>query len=111
MHPGFHGKVYMTLPLMQIGQNLLLELVRLNQKRNSQKAQKMNYLQEAQMFDAFAAYGLADWQELYTEEDLTKFFQEHVVVLNHNEHHNFDSVVEITPVSSGYHIGSSCWSL
>ena len=71
----------------------------------------MNYLQEAQMFDAFAAYGLADWQELYTEEDLTKFFQENVVVLNHNEHHNFDSVVEITPVSSGYHIGSSCWSL
>jgi hypothetical protein len=44
MHPAFRGKIYMTLPLMQIGQNLLLELTRLNSKRNSEKAQKMNFL-------------------------------------------------------------------
>jgi hypothetical protein len=30
LHPGFRGRVFMTLPLMQIGQNLLLELVKLN---------------------------------------------------------------------------------
>jgi len=28
MHPGFKGKIYMTQPLAQIGQNLLLELTR-----------------------------------------------------------------------------------
>ena len=44
MHPGFRGKVFMTLPLMQIGQNLLLDLVKLNTKRNSAKAQNLTYL-------------------------------------------------------------------
>lgn len=39
MHPQFKGKIFMTQPLMQIGQNLLLEFARLNAKRNTQKAQ------------------------------------------------------------------------
>lgn len=111
MHPGFRGKVYMTQPLQQIGQNLLLEFVKLNAKRNNQKAQKLSFLQEAQLFEEFSRHGLADWQELYTEADLTRFFAEYVVVLNHNERHTFDSIVTLTPVSSGYHIGSSCWNL
>jgi len=34
-----------------------------------------------------------------------------VTVLNHNENHVYDSLVKLTPVSSGYHIGSSCWFL
>jgi Cft2 family RNA processing exonuclease len=71
----------------------------------------MNFLQEGQMFEEFARFGLADWQELYTEADVNKFFAEFVVVLNHNENHVYDSIVQLTPVSSGYHIGSSCWSL
>jgi len=33
-HPAFRGKIIMTQPLQQIGQNLLLEFVRLNKKRN-----------------------------------------------------------------------------
>ena len=32
-------------------------------------------------------------------------------MLNHNEHHTYDSVVKLTPVSSGYQIGASCWGL
>ena len=111
MHPGFKGKIYMTLPLMQIGQNLLIELVRLNEKRNQQKAQKMNFLEEGQMFQEFSMIGLEDWQELYTEKEVNDFFANHVIVLNHNERHTFDSIVKLTPVSSGFHIGSSCWLL
>jgi Cft2 family RNA processing exonuclease len=45
------------------------------------------------------------------EEDIQKFFANHVVVLNHNEHHRYDNLVTLTPVSSGFHIGSSNWSL
>lgn len=54
---------------------------------------------------------MEDWQDLYTEYDVNRFFAEFVTVLNHNEHYTYDSVVKITPVSSGYQIGSSCWSL
>lgn len=32
-------------------------------------------------------------------------------MLNHNERHVYDSIVKLTPVSSGFHIGSSCWLL
>ena len=35
MHPQFKGKIFMTQPLMQIGQNLLLEFSRINAKRNT----------------------------------------------------------------------------
>ena len=63
------------------------------------------------MFQEFASLGLEDWQELYTEADIKNCFDNYVVVLNHNESHVHDSLVKLTPVSSGYHIGSSCWLL
>jgi len=63
------------------------------------------------MFAEFSRVGLEDWLNLYTEADLTDFFQNYVVVLNHNERHVFDSMVQLTPVSSGFHIGASNWVL
>lgn len=63
------------------------------------------------MFAAFARFGLEDWLDLYTEEDIQDFFQNHVVVLNHNETYKYDNLVSLTPVSSGFHIGASNWSL
>lgn len=33
------------------------------------------------------------------------------MVLNHNETHKYDNLVSLTPVSSGFHIGSSNWNL
>lgn len=63
------------------------------------------------MWGAFARLGLEDWLDLYTEEDIQNFFQNYVVVLNHNETHKFDNLVSFTPVSSGFHIGSSNWNL
>jgi hypothetical protein len=36
-------------------------------------------------------------------------FANFVVVLNHNERHAFDNLLSLTPVSSGFHIGSSNW--
>jgi Cft2 family RNA processing exonuclease len=54
---------------------------------------------------------LEDWQDLYTEADIIDCFENYVVVLNHNENHVHDSLVKLTPVSSGFHIGSSCWML
>jgi hypothetical protein len=47
----------------------------------------MNFLQQEQMFQEFCHLGLEDWQELYSEIDVTNFFTNHVVVLNHNERH------------------------
>ena len=32
-------------------------------------------------------------------------------MLNHNERHAYDNLVNLTPVSSGSHIGSSNWSV
>ena len=32
-------------------------------------------------------------------------------MLSHNEHHTVDSIVQLTPVSSGFQIGASCWNL
>ena len=63
------------------------------------------------MYQEFARLGLEDWQDLYTEADVTNFFANFVVVLNHNEKHACDNVMSVTPVSSGYHIGASCWLL
>ena len=109
MHPQFRGKIYMTQPLQQIGQNLLYEFVKLNRKRNSQKAQQMSFFEQEAMYQEFSRMGLEDWLDLYTEEDIHNFFTNHVVVLNHNERHAFDNLVSLTPVSSGFHIGSSNW--
>ena len=36
-------------------------------------------------------------------------FANQVIVLNHNEKHTFDNLLSLTPVSSGFHIGSSNW--
>jgi hypothetical protein len=63
------------------------------------------------MFQDFSRFGLEDWQDLYTEEEINRFFAEFVVVLNHNEKDTYDSMVQITPTSSGLHIGSSAWLL
>jgi Cft2 family RNA processing exonuclease len=63
------------------------------------------------LFQEFSRLGLEDWQDLYTEEDINKFFAEFVTVLNHNEHHTYDSILQMTPVSSGFHIGASCWNV
>ena len=60
----------MTTPMAQIGQNLLLEFVRINAKRNSQKAQNINFFEQEQMFHEFSRLGLEDWLDLYTEEDV-----------------------------------------
>ena len=46
IHPQFRGKIYMTQPLAQIGQNLLYEFVRLNRKRNAQKAQQISFFEQ-----------------------------------------------------------------
>ena len=93
----------------QIGQNLLLEFVRLNKKRNMQKAQQINFFEQEQMYHEFSRLGLEDWLDLYTEEDVQQMFQNQVVVLNHNERHTYDNLLSLTPVSSGFHIGSSNW--
>jgi hypothetical protein len=89
----------------------LLELVRLNQKRNNQKVQAFNFFEQEQLFSEFSRVGLEDWMDLYTEEDLTNFFANQVVVLNHNEKHTYDNLVQLTPISSGLHIGSSNWQV
>ena len=34
-----------------------------------------------------------------------------MTILNYNETHKYDNLVSLTPVSSGFHIGSSNWSL
>jgi Cft2 family RNA processing exonuclease len=63
------------------------------------------------LYAEFSRYGLEDWMDLYTEEDLVTFFNTQVVVLNHNEKYTYDNLVSLTPVSSGLHIGSSNWAL
>ena len=52
---------------------------------------------------------MEDWLDLYTEENVTNMFANCVVVLNHNERHSFDNLLNLTAVSSGFHIGSSNW--
>jgi len=63
------------------------------------------------MFHEFSRLGLEDWLDLYSEEDVQQMFSNQVVVLNHNERHTFDNLLSLTPVSSGFHIGSSNWCL
>ena len=63
------------------------------------------------MYHEFSRFGLEDWLDLYTEEDVQQMFQNTVLVLNHNERHVYDNLLSLTPVSSGFHIGSSNWCI
>lgn len=69
----------------------------------------MSFLQEEQMYQEFRNYNLEDWQKLYTEDDVSNLFKNHITVLNYNERHQVDGLFSLTPVSSGYHIGSAAW--
>ncbi len=63
------------------------------------------------MHEIFARNGIEEWQTLYTEEDIDNCFSKYVKLLNYSEIHKYDNLIQITPLSSGYHIGASNWLL
>ncbi len=48
---------------------------------------------------------------MYTEEDIDECFDKYVKLLNYSEIHKHDNLVQITALSSGFHIGASNWLL
>eukprot|EP00347_Sterkiella_histriomuscorum_P005551 403356179 len=116
----FKGKVFMTVPVGQIGQHLLNELVILNDQRNQTKQKGQgdsgsdfggSYFKQEKMKGIFAKLGIEEWQNLYTQADIDECFEQHVTLLNYNESYTFDNLIKITPLSSGMHIGSCNWIL
>jgi Cft2 family RNA processing exonuclease len=63
------------------------------------------------LHETFARYGIEDWQELYTLEDVNDCFCNHMKILSFNETTTFENFIKLTPVSSGLHIGSCNWSI
>jgi integrator complex subunit 9 len=86
-----------------------MELVNQNTKRNLKKDSGCAYLRQEKLHEVFAKEGIEEWQELYTVEEVEDCFNKHVTVVNYNEIHAHDSMLSLTAVSSGFHIGSSNW--
>ena len=59
--PDFRGQVLMTLPLAQVGQHLVLELVAANAKRNQKKDIQPAFLKQEKMHEVFAGLGIEEW--------------------------------------------------
>ncbi|CDW78963.1 integrator complex subunit 9-like [Stylonychia lemnae] len=110
----FMGKIYMTLPMGQIGQQLLKEFVIQNDNRNLTKdlgSKDSSYFKHEKLRELFKRQGIDEWQDLYTYADIERCFTDYVKLLNYNESFTFDNLIKMTPLSSGLHLGSCNWLL
>ena len=69
------------------------------------------WIEQDQLFEICQNLGVQDWRDVYTKVDVQNLFENFVVELNHGEISYLTSTktVEVKPISSGVHIGSSNW--
>lgn len=65
------------------------------------------------MFEICQSLGVQDWQDVYSIVDIETLFENYVVELNHKQIKsvNDEDTMQISPISSGVHIGSSNWTI
>eukprot|EP01098_Paradermamoeba_levis_P010049 TRINITY_DN4207_c0_g2_i1.p1 TRINITY_DN4207_c0_g2~~TRINITY_DN4207_c0_g2_i1.p1 ORF type:complete len:704 (-),score=190.32 TRINITY_DN4207_c0_g2_i1:65-1936(-) len=99
-YSGFKGKIYATEPTIQIGRQLMEEMVTLCKLQSS--AQNPNQTQ--------ASNEPHHHHQLYSHFDVEKCIAK-ILPLNYGEEINIYSSLRIRPISSGFSLGSANWLL
>ena len=72
-----------------------------------------DWIEQDQLYEICQHLGVQDWQEIYSLVDVENLFENYVIEMNHGQVIDIggEQRMQITPVSSGVHIGSSNWTL
>ncbi|XP_078085589.1 integrator complex subunit 9 isoform X2 [Mustelus asterias] len=110
-HTGFTGTVYSTEPTMQIGRLLMEELV--NFMERVPKSQSATYWKNREMLRHLPAplkdaVEVLTWKRCYTMSEVNLALSK-VQLVGYSQKIELFGAVQITPLSSGYCLGSSNW--
>ncbi|XP_078413563.1 integrator complex subunit 9 isoform X1 [Cetorhinus maximus] len=110
-HTGFTGTVYSTEPTMQIGRLLMEELV--NFMERVPKPQSATYWKNREMLRHLPAplkdaVEVLTWKRCYTMPEVNLALSK-VQLVGYSQKIELFGAVQITPLSSGYCLGSSNW--
>ncbi|XP_062912556.1 integrator complex subunit 9 [Mobula hypostoma] len=110
-HTGFTGTVYSTEPTMQIGRLLMEELV--NFMERVPKPQSATLWKNQEMFRHLPAplkdaVEVLTWRRCYTMAEVNLALSK-VQLVGYSQKIELFGAVQITPLSSGYCLGSSNW--
>ncbi|XP_038672024.1 integrator complex subunit 9 [Scyliorhinus canicula] len=108
---GFTGTVYSTEPTMQIGRLLMEELV--NFMERVPKPQSATYWKNREMLRHLPAplkdvVEVSTWKRCYTMQEVNLALSK-VQLVGYSQKIELFGAVQITPLSSGYCLGSSNW--
>uniref|UniRef100_H3AA58 Integrator complex subunit 9 n=1 Tax=Latimeria chalumnae TaxID=7897 RepID=H3AA58_LATCH len=110
-HTGFTGTVYATEPTMQIGRLLMEELVNFiervpkSQLASYWKNKELQRLLPAPLKDAVE---VSTWRRCYTMQEVNSALSK-VQLVGYSQKIELFGAVQITPLSSGYSLGSCNW--
>ncbi|KAJ1158080.1 hypothetical protein NDU88_010774 [Pleurodeles waltl] len=110
-HTGFNGTVYATEPTVQIARLLMEELVSFiervpkNQATSRWKNKELQRLLPAPLKDAVE---VSTWRKCYTMQEVNSALSK-IQLVGYSQKIELFGAVQITPLSSGYALGSSNW--
>ncbi|KAM8954214.1 integrator complex subunit 9 [Pelodytes ibericus] len=110
-HTGFSGTVYATEPTVQIGRLLMEELVNFvervpkAQSATMWKHKEVQRLLPTPLKDAVEVF---TWRKCYTIQEVNSALSK-IQLVGYSQKIELFGVVQVTPLSSGYALGSSNW--
>ncbi|XP_041106638.1 integrator complex subunit 9 [Polyodon spathula] len=110
-HTGFTGTVYATEPTLQIGRLLMEELVNFIErvpKAQSATCWKNKEIQRLLPAPLKDTVEVSTWKSCYTMQEVNSALSK-VQLVGYSQKIELFGAVQITPLSSGYSLGSSNW--
>lgn len=110
-HTGFTGTVYATEPTLQIGRLLMEELVNFIErvpKAQSATCWKNKDIQRLLPAPLKDTVEVSTWKSCYTMQEVNSALSK-VQLVGYSQKIELFGAVQITPLSSGYSLGSSNW--
>ncbi|XP_069872866.1 integrator complex subunit 9 isoform X2 [Dipodomys merriami] len=110
-HTGFTGTVYATEPTVQIGRLLMEELVNFIErvpKTQSASLWKNKGIQRLLPSPLKDAVEVSTWRRCYTMQEVNSALSK-IQLVGYSQKIELFGAVQVTPLSSGYALGSSNW--
>uniref|UniRef100_A0A8D1KJA5 Integrator complex subunit 9 n=2 Tax=Sus scrofa TaxID=9823 RepID=A0A8D1KJA5_PIG len=110
-HTGFTGTVYATEPTVQIGRLLMEELVNFIErvpKAQSASLWKNKDIQRLLPSPLKDAVEVSTWRRCYTMQEVNSALSK-IQMVGYSQKIELFGAVQVTPLSSGYALGSSNW--
>ncbi|KAM9315569.1 integrator complex subunit 9 isoform 2-T2 [Gastrophryne carolinensis] len=110
-HTGFTGTVYATEPIVQIGRLLMEELVNFIERvPKAQSATKWKQKEDQRQLPSPLkdAVDIFTWRKCYTMQEVNSALSK-IQLVGYSQKIELFGAVQVTPLSSGYALGSSNW--